>query len=283
MKVWYCLRVLWSLLGLQVSSTVWVGRHRTFFFFFFFFFFNYYYYYYYYYYFPLTFTACWKKFVGVLTLESFPFFSHACSQDLELLEQVWGSYQKWQSLWETWKVGGFTELDTDSMELQAQQILKKVNKLGRELKGRVSWSPPNHHLAANACCGIIDVLTKKSSLSLLIPWSFFFFVSYFCLFYICSRWLFCVYGRKSLEFFVLYMVHAVHAHHVIVHWSFLFIAFSLTLCSGQELGDLRSHQARNRAVQEDHASDPGVEEPGHATSSLDTTQERSAEAVRWDM
>ncbi|XP_065175861.1 dynein axonemal heavy chain 2-like isoform X2 [Sycon ciliatum] len=57
-------------------------------------------------------------------------------KDLDLLESLWALYADWENSWAKWKVGGFADLETDSMELQAQQMLKKATKLGREVKSK---------------------------------------------------------------------------------------------------------------------------------------------------
>jgi dynein heavy chain len=57
-------------------------------------------------------------------------------KDLSYLEQVWEMNQEWECAWDTWKRGQFMQMDTDSMGLQAQGMLKKVVKLGREVKDK---------------------------------------------------------------------------------------------------------------------------------------------------
>ena len=36
--------------------------------------------------------------------------------------------------WDSWKIGTFASLQTDDMGFQAQVMLKKLNKLAREVK-----------------------------------------------------------------------------------------------------------------------------------------------------
>ena len=55
-------------------------------------------------------------------------------QDLEHLEQIWGLVKEWQTSWDTWKVGTFKSLATEEMGLQAQTLLKNLNKVAREVK-----------------------------------------------------------------------------------------------------------------------------------------------------
>lgn len=42
--------------------------------------------------------------------------------------------------WDSWKVGTFVSLQTDDMGYQAQVMLKKLNKLAREVKVRATAS-----------------------------------------------------------------------------------------------------------------------------------------------
>ena len=44
--------------------------------------------------------------------------------------------QEWECAWDSWKRGQFMQMDTESMGHQAQGMLKKVVKLGREVKVR---------------------------------------------------------------------------------------------------------------------------------------------------
>ena len=55
-------------------------------------------------------------------------------QDLGNLEQIWELNQEWECAWDSWKAGQFMQMDTESMGLQAQGMLKRVVKLGREVK-----------------------------------------------------------------------------------------------------------------------------------------------------
>lgn len=57
-------------------------------------------------------------------------------QDLDNLESIWELTQEWQMAWDSWKVGTFASLKTDDMGYQAQVMLKKLNKLAREVKVR---------------------------------------------------------------------------------------------------------------------------------------------------
>ena len=55
-------------------------------------------------------------------------------QDLDHLEGVWELTQEWNMAWDSWKVGTFASLQTDDMAYQAQVMLKKLNKIAREVK-----------------------------------------------------------------------------------------------------------------------------------------------------
>ena len=58
----------------------------------------------------------------------------ACLQDLDHLEGIWELTQEWNMAWDSWKVGTFASLQTDDMGYQAQVMLKKLNKIAREVK-----------------------------------------------------------------------------------------------------------------------------------------------------
>ena len=58
-------------------------------------------------------------------------------KDLEYLEQVWTVTKEWKELWDEWKGGKFSELETGNMETTSQLLYKRLNKLVRELKVRV--------------------------------------------------------------------------------------------------------------------------------------------------
>lgn len=57
-------------------------------------------------------------------------------QDLQLLEVIWELAEEWQSSWDVWKAETFECLQTNSMTLQAQALLKRLNKVAREVKVR---------------------------------------------------------------------------------------------------------------------------------------------------
>ncbi|EDV25795.1 uncharacterized protein TRIADDRAFT_23475 [Trichoplax adhaerens] len=59
-------------------------------------------------------------------------------KDVDQLEQIWTHTKEWEELWSNWKNEIFMELVTESMEYTSQSLLKKVNKLCRELKDK-NW------------------------------------------------------------------------------------------------------------------------------------------------
>nr|XP_046242172.1 dynein axonemal heavy chain 2 isoform X2 [Scatophagus argus] len=57
-------------------------------------------------------------------------------KDIDDLQQVWEITQKWNVKWNSWKVGQFATLETDTMENVTQDMFKKIQKLHRELKDK---------------------------------------------------------------------------------------------------------------------------------------------------
>ncbi|XP_034551682.1 dynein heavy chain 2, axonemal-like [Notolabrus celidotus] len=55
-------------------------------------------------------------------------------KDIDHLQQVWDITQEWNTMWNSWKVGHFDTLQTESMESTAQDMFKNLHKLQRELK-----------------------------------------------------------------------------------------------------------------------------------------------------
>lgn len=54
--------------------------------------------------------------------------------DLELLTQIWTLAHEWNAQWETWKTQPFSALNMQEMEEVVQRFIKKVTKLGRDMK-----------------------------------------------------------------------------------------------------------------------------------------------------
>lgn len=50
------------------------------------------------------------------------------------MEVIWDLMQEWQESWDSWKVITFASLETEQMGLQAQGVLKRLNKVAREVK-----------------------------------------------------------------------------------------------------------------------------------------------------
>ncbi|TSK77047.1 Dynein heavy chain 2, axonemal [Bagarius yarrelli] len=57
-------------------------------------------------------------------------------EELSDLQQVWEVTQQWEAHWNEWKSEQFTTLQTDHMEVTAQTMFKKLNKLSRDLKDK---------------------------------------------------------------------------------------------------------------------------------------------------
>uniref|UniRef100_UPI0037E8313A dynein axonemal heavy chain 2 n=1 Tax=Semicossyphus pulcher TaxID=241346 RepID=UPI0037E8313A len=63
-------------------------------------------------------------------------------KDIDHLQHVWEITKEWNAKWNTWKVGQFAALRTESMESTAQDMFKKFHKLQRELKDK-EWDIVN--------------------------------------------------------------------------------------------------------------------------------------------
>lgn len=55
-------------------------------------------------------------------------------QSLDKLQQVWEITKEWDENWNRWKLGRLASLQTESMEDAAQDLLKKLQTLQKELK-----------------------------------------------------------------------------------------------------------------------------------------------------
>ncbi|XP_076804743.1 dynein axonemal heavy chain 2-like [Clavelina lepadiformis] len=60
----------------------------------------------------------------------------ALDKDLDNIDQVWELTKEWEALWAEWKVGQFKDLVTNDMEMIAQGLYKKLNRLSRDLKDK---------------------------------------------------------------------------------------------------------------------------------------------------
>ena len=56
------------------------------------------------------------------------------SNDLESLNQIWTLSLEWNSQWDSWKTRAFKTLDIHEMEDSIQRFIKRLTKLGREMK-----------------------------------------------------------------------------------------------------------------------------------------------------
>jgi dynein heavy chain len=76
-----------------------------------------------------------KKGLAVFKLEQPPAKEITqISNDLDLLQQIWQLDQEWNSVWENWRTKPFLTLDATEMEESIQKYLKKLMKLGKEMK-----------------------------------------------------------------------------------------------------------------------------------------------------
>eukprot|EP00794_Sanderia_malayensis_P010712 gene10712-11859_t len=57
---------------------------------------------------------------------------------IEHLQQIWLIADEWEGLWNDWKLGKFTDLDTSEMETTSQLLSKRLTKLIREIKDK-NW------------------------------------------------------------------------------------------------------------------------------------------------
>ncbi|CAB1114177.1 unnamed protein product [Ectocarpus sp. CCAP 1310/34] len=63
----------------------------------------------------------------------------AVERDLDLMEQIWTVSKDWETAWDGWKTGLFTDLDVEEMENAAGTFTKKIGKLGRDMKKWKVW------------------------------------------------------------------------------------------------------------------------------------------------
>jgi dynein heavy chain len=63
----------------------------------------------------------------------------ALAKDVDLLQQIWTVTIEWTGYWDQWKNGQFNDLDIEEMENVAGNYLKKVGKLGRDIKKWKVW------------------------------------------------------------------------------------------------------------------------------------------------
>nr|XP_020476144.1 LOW QUALITY PROTEIN: dynein heavy chain 2, axonemal [Monopterus albus] len=78
--------------------------------------------------------------LGFFKVEQAPSKSiQALEKDIEHLQQVWEVAQEWNANWNIWKAGQFATLRTEDMESTAQDMVKRLHKLQRELKDK-EWA-----------------------------------------------------------------------------------------------------------------------------------------------
>ncbi len=78
-----------------------------------------------------------------LSIFSIPSTEHkdltALTKDIDFLSQIWTITIEWQNNWDTWKYGQFQDLNVEEMENIAGNYVKKVGKLGRDIKRWKVW------------------------------------------------------------------------------------------------------------------------------------------------
>ena len=60
-------------------------------------------------------------------------------KDVDFLDQIWSISIEWQGYWDKWKTGQFKDLNVEEMETVAGGYVKKVGKLGRDIKKWKIW------------------------------------------------------------------------------------------------------------------------------------------------
>ena len=63
----------------------------------------------------------------------------ALTKDVELLTQIWTIRQEWEGHWNTWKTCQFSDLNVEEMESVVGGTIKKVGRLGKEMKHYKVW------------------------------------------------------------------------------------------------------------------------------------------------
>ena len=63
----------------------------------------------------------------------------AVVKDVDFLDQIWSISIEWQGYWDKWKTGQFKDLNVEEMETVAGGYVKKVGKLGRDIKKWKIW------------------------------------------------------------------------------------------------------------------------------------------------
>ncbi|KAJ3325086.1 Dynein heavy chain 2, axonemal, partial [Blyttiomyces sp. JEL0837] len=76
-----------------------------------------------------------KKGLAVFKLEQAPNKEIGqISNELDLLQQIWQLSQEWSTVWEGWRLKPFLGLDATEMEDSIQKFLKRIQKMGKEMK-----------------------------------------------------------------------------------------------------------------------------------------------------
>eukprot|EP00762_Andalucia_godoyi_P004499 ANDGO_05184.mRNA.1 Dynein-1-beta heavy chain len=62
------------------------------------------------------------------------------SKEVDLLHDIWHLVEEWNTSYDNWKLGAFSGLKIDEMETQAQGYVKRLVRLGRDIKGWTVWT-----------------------------------------------------------------------------------------------------------------------------------------------
>jgi dynein heavy chain len=62
------------------------------------------------------------------------------NKDIDFLTQIWEITSEWASNWDSWKTGQFADLDVETLENVAGNYVKRVGKLGRDIKKWNVWN-----------------------------------------------------------------------------------------------------------------------------------------------
>ena len=86
-------------------------------------------------------------------------------KDIKLLKRMWGATAEWETTWDCWKNGRFSDLNVDIMEMEAGKYNKTLVKLGREIKGWSVWQNLNNKIAQfrQTMPLIMDLRDRKST------------------------------------------------------------------------------------------------------------------------
>ncbi|KAJ3054227.1 Dynein heavy chain 2, axonemal [Rhizoclosmatium hyalinum] len=85
------------------------------------------------------------------------------NSELESLQQIWQLTSDWVTVWEDWRTKPFLTLDASEMEESVQKFLKKLQKMGKEMKEWGKYSVPLRKNNANDDADVYVNLREKIS------------------------------------------------------------------------------------------------------------------------